>query len=240
MAATAALRLLLLATSAAGAALAQDVAFEPEIVSQFLEYSETPLKTVTQTGAHKTPKQPVRDIAYTDSGKAKADLALPLMHIVTAPGCGACNRLKTSVNRGIRVRQLLKSVNVVYLNGPGGMPWTDKWQELGHEGYIPQVYFYSRDGKPLHVINEGKDSWNWHSFTNEDALAKAITAMIERDEMLAAGEEYEQVAPLPGQNSKPKKAAAPAPAPGMNTRKYMYTPQSPPQQRCRRSGPDRL
>eukprot|EP01046_Picozoa_sp_COSAG06_P072849 COSAG06_NODE_21506_length_754_cov_2.219847_2_plen_44_part_01 len=27
-----------------GAALGQDVAFEPEIVSQFVEYSETPLK----------------------------------------------------------------------------------------------------------------------------------------------------------------------------------------------------
>ena len=57
---TAAALRLSLAAAGLAAALSQDVAFEPEIVSQFLEYSETPLKTITQAGAHKNPKQPVR------------------------------------------------------------------------------------------------------------------------------------------------------------------------------------
>ena len=82
----------------------------------------------------------------------------------------------------------------------GGMPWTDKWEELGQEGYIPQVYFYSRQGKPLHVsqclppsrraraatrslrgaigrrqvVNAAKEEWNWHSFTSDDALAGTV------------------------------------------------------------------
>jgi hypothetical protein len=201
-----------------GAALGQDVAFEPEIVSQFVEYSETPLKSIKQTGPPKNPKQPVREVLWTDAGKAKANTELPLMHIVTAPGCGACNRLKSSVNRGTAARSKLGSaINVVYLNGPGGMPWTDKWQELGHEGYIPQVYFYSRKGLPLHVINEGKDEWNWHSFTNEEALLKGIETAISRDKQIETGAPYESVALLPGQSPPPPPPPPPPPAgDGMN------------------------
>ena len=97
---------------------AQDVAFDAALVDSFVEYSETPLKTITQVGPHKSPKQPVRDIEFTAAGRAKASAGLPLMHIVTAPGCGACNRLKSSVNRGEKVRALLPKFNTVYLNGP--------------------------------------------------------------------------------------------------------------------------
>eukprot|EP01043_Picozoa_sp_COSAG02_P085943 COSAG02_NODE_23494_length_717_cov_0.776699_1_plen_197_part_00 len=184
------------------------MSFEPELVSQFVEYSETPLKAIKQTGPPKTPTQPVRDIVWHAEGKEKATLPLPLMHIVPAPGCGESNRLKSSVNRGTAVRSVLSKINVVYLNGPGGMPWTDKWQELGHEGYIPQVYFYSRQGLPLHVINEGKDEWNWHSFTNEGALLKGIQEAISRDKQIADGASYESVARLPGQSP-----ASPPPTP---------------------------
>ena len=97
---------------------AQDVAFDAALIDSFVEYSETPLKTITQIGPHKSPKQPVRDIEFTAAGRAKASTGLPLMHIVTAPGCGACNRLKSSVNRGEKVRALLPKFNTVYLNGP--------------------------------------------------------------------------------------------------------------------------
>ncbi len=209
---------------AAAGVLGQDVSFEPELVSQFVEYSETPLKTIKQTGPPKNPKQPVREIVWTDTGKAKANLELPLMHIITAPGCGACNRLKTSVNRGTAVRSVLSKINVVYLNGPGGMPWTDKWQELGHEGYIPQVYFYSRQGLPLHVINEGKNEWNWHSFTNEDALLKGIQEAISRDKQIADGAAYESVALLPGQSPPPPPPPLPPAAGSDGMNKYVSPP----------------
>ena len=50
---------------------AQDVAFDAALIESFVEYSETPLKTITQIGPHKSPKQPVRDIEFTAAGRAK-------------------------------------------------------------------------------------------------------------------------------------------------------------------------
>lgn len=199
----------------AGSALAQDVSFDSDLISQFVEYSDTPLKSIKQTGPSKNPKQPVREMYWTATGKEKANMDLPTMHIITAPGCGACNRLKNSVNRGTAVRSVLNKINVVYLNGPGGVRWTDQWQELGHEGYIPQVYFYSRRGLPLHVVNEGKDEWRWHSFVSEEALLKGIETAVSRDKQIEDGGIYEQIAVLPGQEPPPPPPPLP-PSDGMN------------------------
>ena len=97
------------------------------------------------------------------------------------------------------------------LNGPGGMPWTDKWCELGHEGYIPQVYFYSRDGKPLNVVNTGKNEWNWHSFTSEDVLVVAMREAIDRDNRIAGGEKFNTVV---GKEEPPPPPPPPPPPSG--------------------------
>eukprot|EP01048_Picozoa_sp_COSAG05_P007725 COSAG05_NODE_553_length_8711_cov_165.199257_7_plen_249_part_01 len=201
--------LLLALCGVAGYAAAQDVAFDQDIAAAFLEYAEAPLKSIKQRGEHKTPKNPIREIRRTDK---TADTSRPIIHFVTAPGCGACNRLKASVNRGSEARQLLKSFDVVYLNGPGGMPWTDKWCELGHEGYIPQVYFYSRDGRPLNVVNEGKNEWNWHAFVSEDALVPAMQAAISRDDRIARGEDFDTVVGKEKPPPPPPPSPPPSPA----------------------------
>ena len=101
---------LLLAVCAASTAAAADVSFDQDIMERFLEYAETPLKSIKQRGDPKTPKNPVRMIGRTDKA---ADTSKPFMHFVTAPGCGACNRLKASINRGTEARQLLRSFDVV-------------------------------------------------------------------------------------------------------------------------------
>ena len=188
-----------------------DVAFDADIVDKFLEYTETPVKSVKQVGDPKSPKNPVRRIRQADKSAPKDK---PFMFFVTAPGCGACNRLKNSVNRGTAVRAMLDSFHIVYLNGPGGMPWTDQWNELGHEGYIPQVYFYDRKGRHIDCVNTKKDSWNWHSFTSEDVLLGAMTEATSRDARLAAGEDYDEVLGL--QKKAPPPPPPPPPAPGMN------------------------
>lgn len=39
----------------------------------------------------------------------------------------------------MQVKGLLSDFSAIYLDGPGGMAWTDKWKELGSDDYIPQV-----------------------------------------------------------------------------------------------------
>jgi hypothetical protein len=191
------------------ASTAQDVSFDADIVAKFLEYTETPVKSVKQVGDQKQPKHPVRSIRQTKKGAPKDK---PFMFIITAPGCGACNRLKATTNRGSAVRGLLDDFYTVYLNGPGGMPWTDKWNELGHEGYIPQVYFYDRKGRHINVVNPDKQEWNWHSFTSEDALVGAMREAKARDGRLAAGEDFDKVLGIKKKAPPPP----PPPPPGMN------------------------
>jgi hypothetical protein len=165
-----------------------DISFDADLVEQFLEYAETPLTKIKQRGPKKSSKHKVRDVRRTDPG---ASASKPLMHFLTTPGCGACNRLKAAVNKGAKARQLFPQFDIVYLNGPRG-PWYDKWYELGHENYVPQTYFYSREGRHLNVIGPFGEQYA-HSFMTEDALVAGMQEALERDRRIAAGEEYKVV-----------------------------------------------
>lgn len=94
---------------------------------------------------------------------------------------------------------MLGSFDVVVLHGPRA-DWTDRWYELSHEAYVPQVYFYSRDGRPLDVLNTVFDPFsshdpqtNSHSFVAERDLVAAMREALVRDRRLAAGEALETV-----------------------------------------------
>ena len=99
---------------------AQDVQFDDDIVSTFLESAETPMKTIKQRGKPQSIENPIRSIKRT--GGDNGPSAKPVMHIITAPGCGACNHLKNSVNRGTEARELMGSFDVAYLNGEHAPP----------------------------------------------------------------------------------------------------------------------
>ena len=76
-----------------------------------------PLQKIKQVGPQRTPKAPVRQIAWAD---APMPADRPFLHMIVAPNCGACQRLKASINDGSRVRTLLPQFHAVYLDGPGG------------------------------------------------------------------------------------------------------------------------
>jgi hypothetical protein len=169
------------------AALRADVPFGADVVSHFLEASEVPLTSIKQRGER---IKGVREIERTDRSHASTR---PIMHILTAPSCGACDMLKRAVNRGGKLRELMRRFDVVHLHGLRAK-WTDKWHEAGHEAYVPQVYFYSRHGKPLNVLNPHmKPGEETHSFVDEGTLAEAMAAALERDSRIVAGEDIEKV-----------------------------------------------
>ena len=124
--------------------------FDEDLMQTFLEYSETPIKTIKQRGLIRM--RGVLRIQHTDQSKNNSK---PLVQFLTAPDCGACDMLKRAVNKGTEARELLASFDVVHLHHDIRImtKWVDKWHELGHEEYVPQVYFYSREGLPLDVVN---------------------------------------------------------------------------------------
>jgi hypothetical protein len=148
--ATVSVLLLLLAVGEA------DVAFEPEIGDKFLESSETPLKSIKQRGSFSGRIKGVLSIKRTAKD---ADESKPIVHIMTAPDCSACDKLKREINKGSpEMHSLLSEFDVVYLNGPRAS-WTDKWHELGHESYVPQV-------GPNRCQSVVPMSWSWHTCTH--------------------------------------------------------------------------
>jgi hypothetical protein len=62
---------------------AMDVAFDADIVSEFLEYAETPVQSIKQRGDGKSPKNPIRSIKRTDKSLPTDK---PFINFVTAPG----------------------------------------------------------------------------------------------------------------------------------------------------------
>jgi hypothetical protein len=61
----------------------------------------------------------------------------PLLVLLTRNGCGACQNLKQSVNRGTEVKKLLEKFVVVHAENKH----CAQWQLEGH-GYAPQTMFF--------------------------------------------------------------------------------------------------
>eukprot|EP01050_Picozoa_sp_SAG11_P027161 SAG11_NODE_6768_length_1251_cov_13.323785_2_plen_168_part_01 len=80
--------------------------------------------------------------------------------------------------------------------------------ELGQENYVPQTYFYARDGRHLSIVVPFGDEYA-HSFMTEAALVDGMRNALERDQRLAAGEAYTSVLGLP---SPPPPSPPPPPA----------------------------
>jgi hypothetical protein len=128
-----------------------------------------------------------------------SDNRKPIMQMITAPDCGGCDRMKAAVNRGTAARKLLEKFDVVHVHGPV-IDWTARWKELNHEGMVPQTYFYTRDGRPLDVMNANFDPQfthlpenSGHAFMLEEHLVSAMEIALDRDRRVAAGEDYSEV-----------------------------------------------
>jgi hypothetical protein len=169
-----------------------DMTFDEDLVASFKEYAEEPLKSIRQTktrgtcspmidpatqdsvcqtppGSGPKPQYNIRRVCPTaHDPQAKcppSENIKPIVHIITAPDCGGCEKMKGAVNRGTAARELLKEFDVVHLHGPV-QDWSIRWKEVDHESYVPQTYFYSRSGRPLNIINSEFDP----DFTHDPQL----------------------------------------------------------------------
>ena len=154
--------------------------FDNEVSSKFMESTEVPVKSIRQRqtrGACLAVQHPAERDAICNAAGAKPQFNIrrvcateqqpsghcppsnnlkPVMMMITAPDCGGCEHMKAAVNRGTAARALLEQFDVVHVHGPV-VDWTVRWKEIGFEGTVPQTYFYSRDGRPLDIINTAFD-----------------------------------------------------------------------------------
>jgi thioredoxin-related protein len=78
----------------------------------------------------------------------------PLLVLLTRKGCGDCQNLKSSVNRGKEVKQLLEKFVVVHAENEK----IAQWQLVGHE-YAPQtMIFPPGEEDPLPINGHNKDT----------------------------------------------------------------------------------
>lgn len=109
--------------------------------------------------------------ASTDPAQVRALAAQHgklIMAIVTLSGCPACMALKTSVNKGNAVKQLLPQFVVVNA-ADGAAP---QWQKVG-EGYVPQAHFFAPNGNPLAVSATENHQYQYF-YPNDQTLADGM------------------------------------------------------------------
>jgi hypothetical protein len=80
-----------------------------------------------------------------DAKARAAETGKPLVALVTETWCGACKRLKGSMNDSKEVQNLFAEFTVVLAEGGDGAPW----KAISGAGYIPQVLFFGPDGSQL-------------------------------------------------------------------------------------------
>merc|ERR1719443_2277023 len=95
----------------------------------------------------------------------------PIMALVTMSWCHVCMGLKTSVNAGQEVRQLLGSFVVVHAEDTAAPEW-----ESPGESYVPQAYFFDKGGKPLAV--QAPNAQFQHYFWDDGTLMTAMKAAL--------------------------------------------------------------
>lgn len=105
------------------------------------------------------------------------------MVIVMTTWCGACAGLRKSVNAGSKVRPLLDRFVVAYAEDDDKKhDWTVPGQD-----YVPQVYFFTADGKRL-PIYAGSEQYKYF-FSDENTLADAMTRALD---LIAKGDTQDQ------------------------------------------------
>jgi hypothetical protein len=80
-----------------------------------------------------------------DAKARAAEVGKPLLVLVTEPWCGACKRLKGSMNDSKEVQKLFAEFVVVLAEGDQGSPW----KAISGAGYIPQVLLFGANGVQL-------------------------------------------------------------------------------------------
>eukprot|EP00929_Paragymnodinium_shiwhaense_P072485 TRINITY_DN36793_c0_g1_i1.p2 TRINITY_DN36793_c0_g1~~TRINITY_DN36793_c0_g1_i1.p2 ORF type:complete len:162 (-),score=54.51 TRINITY_DN36793_c0_g1_i1:352-837(-) len=104
----------------------------------------------------------------TSSGK-------PGLVIVTQPWCGACSKLKKSVNSNPDFLELAEKFVLVHVSGDAG----DEWQAPGEEeDYIPRVYFLTPEGKMLADIVGPNDDYK-RFLSSSKTVVKGMNIALE-------------------------------------------------------------
>ena len=101
--------------------------------------------------------------------------SLPLMVILTRPGCGACQNLKQSVNYGKDLRKRLAEGDIIVVHAEGLA--TDEWKLHGHQ-YVPQTMFFAPGDKRPLPIHGRKDAQPFY-LHDEQTLLWAVDVAID-------------------------------------------------------------
>jgi thiol-disulfide isomerase/thioredoxin len=109
--------------------------------------------------------------------KAKAkDEGKVLVAVVTEPWCGACKRLKSSINDSKEVKNLLGEFTVVLAEGSDGA----EWKGVSGAGYIPQILFFDPTTgyeKMIAGANSGNDKYPYFFGSAQQLAVGMRTAM---------------------------------------------------------------
>lgn len=125
-------------------------------------------------------------ILFRYAKRVAAKKGRPLMVLLTKKGCGACQNLKQSVNRGAELAPLLSQLVVVHAENDAAT----EWQQPGN-AYAPQTYFFAPgEDEPLPIL--GTSETSPHFFHDETTLVwgakKAIEVVATGERMNKKGE----------------------------------------------------
>jgi thiol-disulfide isomerase/thioredoxin len=98
----------------------------------------------------------------------------PGVVFVTQPWCGACKGLKKSINGDAAFKEALKDFVVVNVSGEDGTQWQAEGKS---DGYIPRVYFLTKDGKMLDIKAPNPDYA--YFFPSSGAVKDGMNQLLE-------------------------------------------------------------